>query len=438
MRGSWLAMAALGYLTLVGPSSAQQTSGDSAVPTNEWPDPNLFIRDTSAPIAAMNDALTGPIPAIRVTGYTVGSRTVTINTPSTANLLVGQYVSLAPPCDPALRATILQVQSIVPDTSFTATLEYPSGVPVASTPCAATLVQSGNVSGATGGNITSNLQRFANGRVWPGFWISNRPAHTGLLRSGVNVLVVRKVTDGLESVYWQTSAQTVSMAGVKRAVGAAVYVASGPGANARAFINDGAIHYGPVTATARARTWVTANDEVPRASTVFAEGVMLDGPAGSTFVIGEFESVPYPTLLPDGSFSTPPRQTVLALASISPYIGVDFTLPQPSGGFDVNMGQASGLAISGGVAEMIGNLEGQCTTFPQVLSVNSGASPTIFGPIVHQVLDATGKRGNPGYYGFASGAWPLRNNHLTMYGSAGAVWNYVSWDIHAFLLLAGP
>ena len=435
MRGFWSAVFVSGLL--VGAASASAADTPPPVPTNEWPDPNFFIQDTGLPIPAMNDALTGPIAPIAVSGYSTGAREVTVRVASTADLVVGQYVAFAAPCDPALRATILQVQSIVPGASFKATLEYPSRAPTASAACSATLVQRGDTTKGKvgGGDITSNVHRFADGKVFPDYWISSRPAHTRLLEGGAHVLVVRKVTDGQEWIYWNASTPSV-MAGVRRAVGAAVVVASGAGASARAYINSGSVSQGDSVATGPARTWVTAYEVVPRSATIFQEGVVLTGPVGSTFVIGELESAPYPSVLPDHAFSAPLGQTVMALASISPYIGVTFKLPKD--GFDANLGQMSSLYISGGVSALIGNLEGESDTVRSVLSVSSPSSPSLFGPMVHQVLDSTGHGGDPEYYGFASGNWPVRNNHLRMYGTPGSTWSYVSWDIQGFLLLAGP
>jgi hypothetical protein len=435
MRRFYLAIATL-TLAFAPPSLAQESSASPAVPTNEWPDPNFFIQDANGTTTSIDDSLTGAIPPITVTGYSTGSRTVTVHTASTSGLLVGQYLSFAAPCDRALTATLLQVQSIVPDTSFKVTLEYPSGVPSAPGACSATLVQHGDVSGRGGGQVTSNVMRFANGVLWPNFWISSRPAHTRLFRSGANALIVRKATDGPEFIYWNAS-DPAMRAGTKRSFGAAVYVAGGAGASARAYINNGAMILGPGTATAAARTWVSVYDDVSSGAQTYQEGVALYGPAGSTFAIGEFESAPYPTALPDGSFSTPRAQTLVSLASVSPYAGVTFTFPS-DGGFDVNMGQASNLQITGGVTYMIGDLEGQCTTVPAALSVRSPASPTLYGPIVHQVVSTSGRLGNSLYYGFASGDWPLRNNHLFMYGAANTTWKYVSWDVQGFMLLAGP
>jgi len=436
MRRLWTAVAALTLLALASPLPAQESSRFPGVPTNEWPDPNFFIQDANGTTSSINDTLTGPIPPIEVTGYSTGSRVVTVYAESTSGLLVGQYLSFAASCDRALTATLLQVQSIVPNTSFKVTLEYPSGVPSVSTACLATLVQHGDVSGAGGGQVTSNVMRFANGSLWPSFWISSRPAHTGLLHSGANVLIVRKVTDGPEFVYWNARDPAIR-AGTRRSFGSAVFVASGAGASARAYINHGALVLGRETATARARTWVSVHDDVPSAAPTYQEGVVLYGPVGSTFAIGELESAPFPMALPDGSFSIPRAQTVVSLASMSPYAGVAFTLP-PGGSFDVNMGQASNLQITGGVTYMIGNLEGQCTTSPAALSVASPESPTLYGPIVHQISETSGRLGNPLYYGFASGEWPLRRNHLLMYGAANTTWKYVSWDIQGFVLLAGP
>jgi hypothetical protein len=433
MREFRLIVAAL--ITISNGASAQAVQ--PPVPTNEWPDPNYYIQDTSKVIPAINDALTGLIPAINVTGHTTGSRTVTVNTSSTADMLVGQYVSFASPCDAALKATIVQIQSIVPDTSFNVTLEYPSGTPSVSTPCAATLVQHGDTVGFGGGDITSNVHRFANASLWPSFWISNRPAHLALLNAGANVLIVRKVTNAPEEIYWNATTPSM-MAGTQRAFGAAVYVANGSGAAAQAYISavNGVTVLGSI-ATSASRTWTAVYDDVPSTSTVFQEGEILTGPAGSTFVIGETESVPYPTMLPDHAFAVPRAQTAMTLASISPYVGVSFTLPA-GGNFDVNMGQASNLVISGGVTTMIGNLEGQSTTFPAVLSVASPESPTVYGPPLHQLIDPSGHGGDPLYYAFGSGSWPLRNDHLLMYGTRGSTWNFVSWDIQGFVLLAGP
>jgi hypothetical protein len=425
MHGSRLAAA----LALAAHASlAVAQDGPRPVPTNEWPDPNFFIQDANGVTPSIDDALTGVIPPIAVTGYTTGSRTVTVYTRSTRELVVGQYLSFALPCDRALTATLLQVQSVTPDRSFSVTLEYPSGVPSTSAACLAAPVQHGDVAGKGGGQITSNMMRFADGKSWPNFWISSRPAHTGLFRSGVHVLVVRKATAGEEFVYWNACDPRMR-AGVKRAFGAAVYVANGAGASARAYINAGEVVLGDRTATAAARTWLSVHEDVPSGAKVYQEGVALFGPVGSTFVIGELESAPYPSTLPDGSFSTPRAQTILALASISPYVGLTLTFPS-NGGFDVNMGQASNLTIAGGVSYMIGNLEGECASAPTFMSVSSPTAPTLFGPIVHQVI--------PGSYSFASGQWPLRGNQLHMYGTPGTTWEHVSWDIQGFLLLGGP
>jgi hypothetical protein len=434
MRQYWKAIATM-LLPLAFRSSAQELSRVS-VPANEWPDPNFFIQDANGTTASINDALSGPIPPIVITGYSVGSRNVTVYTKYTGGLLVGQYLSFAPPCDRAVTATLLQVQSIVPNTSFKVTLEYPSGVPSISASCLATPVQHGDVSGSGGGQVTSNVMRFANGTLWPSFWISSRPAHTRLFNSGANVLIVKKVTAGPEFVYWNAS-DPRTRAGTRRSFGAAVYVANGDGASAKAYINNGQLVLGRETATAPARTWLSAHDDVPPAAPIYQEGIALYGPVGSTFAIGEFESAPYPTTLPDGSFSSPRAQLVVSLASLSPYVGAAFTLPS-GGGFDVNMGQASNLQITGGVTYMIGNLEGECLTSPAALSVASPASPTVYGPIVHQILNTNERLGNPLYYGFASGDWPLRANHLFIYGTPNTTWRYVSWDIQGFMLLAGP
>ena len=435
MRGIWTALAPT-FLALASQSLALGLPGVPAIATNEWPDPNFFIQDANGTAASINDTLTGAMPPTVVTGYSVGSRVVTVYTRSTSGLLVGQYLSFAPPCDRALTATLLQIQSIVPNTSFKVTLEYPSGVPSVSATCPASLVQHGDVSGKGGGQVTSNVMRFANGTLWPSFWISSRPAHVHLFNSGANVLIVRKVTAGPEFVYWNAR-DPGTRAGTRRSFGAAIYVANGAGASARAYINNGALVLGRETATAPARTWLSVQNDVPSTATTYQEGVALYGPVDSTFAIGEFESAPYPTALPDGSFSTPRAQTILSLASISPYVGVAFALPS-RGGFDVNLGQASNLQITGGVTYMIGNLEGECTTFPAALSVASPESPTVYGPIVHQLADTRGQMGNPLYYGFASGEWPVRNNHLLMYGTANTTWKFVSWDIQGFTLLAGP
>ena len=439
MRGFCAAIVTSGVLMVFAALASPVLAADSPppVPTNEWPDPNFYIQDASGTTAAMNDALTGAIPPVAVGGYSTGSRDVTVRVESTAGLVVGQYVSFAAPCDPALRATFLQIKSIAPGRSFDVTLEYPSGIPAATGACMATVVQHGDVTGRVGGgNITSNVHRYADGKVFPNFWISSRPAHTGRLDAGVNVLVVRKVTDGPETIYW--AATTTSLvAGTSRGFGAAVVVAGGAGASARAFVNTGAVMIGAAVATGRTRTWVAVHIAVPSAAPIYQEGVLLSGPVGSTFVLGEFESVPYPADPPDHSFSTPARQTVMSLASISPWVGARFTVPK-DGGFDLNMGQASNLAISGGVTMMIGNLEGECATFPAVLSGASPSSPRTFGPVLHQVLDSTGHAGDPQYYAFASGDWPIRDDHLLLYGTPGTTWNFLSWDIQGFVLLAGP
>lgn len=438
MRESPLTLAVLAVLAAASCSRAQEPPEASAlaVPTNEWPDPNFFIQDANGVTPSIDDAMSGTIPPIHVSGYTTGSRTVTVGTSSTSGLLVGQYLAFAAPCDRALTATLLQVQSIVPDRSFNVTLEYPSGTPTKSVPCSATLVQHGDVSGRGGGGVTSNVTRYADGRLWPSFWISSRPAHTRLFRSGANVLIIRKVIAGPEAVVWNASDPAIR-AGAKRAFGAAVYVANGDGASARAFINIGTYVYGRQVARAAERTWLSVHDDVPPGVRLYQEGVMLTGPPGSTFAIGEFESALYPTALPDGSFSTPRAQTVAAVASVSPYLALEFTLP-PGGGFDVNMGQASNLTITGGVTYMIGNLEGECVTVPAALSVSSPAPPTVFGPVVHQMINASGHPGDPLYYGFASGQWPMRNNHMLVYGTPNTTWKYVSWDLQAFMLEAGP
>ena len=365
MTKTFCAVAAV--IVLAAGASTAQTA---PVPSNEWPDPNFFIQDSSGLAPALNDELTAPLPPIAVTGYTTGARDVTVRVASTQGLDVGQYLSFAAPCDPALRATLLQVKSIAPGRSFDVTLEYPSGVPGASAACQASVIQHGDVSARVGGGaVTSNVQRYAEGQRWPLFWISSRPDHLRRLNGGAHVLVVRKVTDHPEYIFWMAH-DLPMVTGGSRAVGAAVSVVSGAGAAARAYINTGAILQGDTVATGPGRTWISAHAEVPPTAPIFQEGVLLTGPAGSTFVLGEFESAPYPTALPDHSFSTPHPQTIAALASISPYAGLSFTMPK-DGRFDVNLGQASNLAIAGGVTLMIGNLEGEATSFPLVLSTAS-------------------------------------------------------------------
>jgi hypothetical protein len=178
---------------------------------------------------------------------------------------------------------------------------------------------------------------------------------------------------------------------------------------------------------------VSAQANIPPTSSYTSLGVALYGPVGSTFVLGEFESALSASPLPDGSFSVPGHQTITVLASISPYVGQTFTIP--AHGFDVNMAQASNMVIQsgpdgiGGVTDMIGNLEGQCSVFPCTFSTNT-ASPSIYGPMVFSPSNS--------YYGFASGSWPLRRDHQTFYGTTGATLSHVSWDIHAFFLNGGP
>lgn len=100
MRGYWLFVAA--FLAIDNSASAQAIQPPA--PTNEWPDPNYCIQDTSKIIPAIHDALPGATPAINVAGYMTGLRTVIVNISSTSNSLVDRYISFASSRDEALRA----------------------------------------------------------------------------------------------------------------------------------------------------------------------------------------------------------------------------------------------------------------------------------------------------------------------------------------------
>jgi hypothetical protein len=191
----------------------------SAVPHNDWPDPQLCVQDTMGLVTALKDDLGSALDPIRVTAHTTGSRDVVCRTADTRGLVVGSLVQFSAQADRALRATVLRVRSIEPNASFTVTTEYAAGAPAASAGCLATIVCKGDTAGGAGGSITSQLNKEPSPTQ---VWISDRPAHTRLLKGCKRVLIVRKATGGGEFVFMRASGDRVgAVQGTSRSVGMA-------------------------------------------------------------------------------------------------------------------------------------------------------------------------------------------------------------------------
>ena len=418
---------------------------------NEWPDPQFCIQDANAAFTAMNDALAGTIDQIEVTNHTVGSSIVICQTRDTRELQKGNLLYFSPPADPALRGYALRVVALTPNVSFTVVTGYASGVPGASAACSVNVVQRGAFESRSG-NVTSNVQRGSNG-AYPRVWISDRRAHISLLNGCMRVLVVSKSTDETETIYWHAPRDRLpTLAGARRAVGLAVHVVSGVGASAAAFFNTGSVtNGGSNSATSAARTWVSGQMTVPVSPAFYQAGVQLKGPAGSTFVLGEFTEGASDAALPDGSFSTPSAQFIRSLSSLSPWAGARLTTPA-SGGFLLDMQQTSNGVINGGVSILTGLLEGQSQTVGAILSTcTSSLAPANFNPPLHQ--GAIGPWSSPAYYAFSGGNFNMASTILEdpdyptgvhfyptmhVFGTPSVEWRYLSWDIHGAILFAGP
>ena len=311
----------------------------------------------------------------------------------------------------------------------------------------AEIVQRGSASGSGGGSVTSNVQRYADGSAWPSFWISRRPAHTALLRGCQRVLVVEKVTDDPETIYWQASGEALpSFRRTGQAVGFACDVpAPSPGAYVEAFINHGATTIGEGRGAGSGRRWLSVAASVPASAPILQMGARLHGRVGTRFVLGEFTRGAAGGPLADGAFSTPRGQVVMALASISPWIGADYVIPVRADppvvpvatNFVCDVEQMSDGVIGEGVSYWMGLLEGQ-GPMAEASGSHCVGPPIVFNPILHQVIDPTGHDGAPDYYAFAAGNFVCRGGRLVVYGAGGTRWRYVSWDIHGFMLFAGP
>lgn len=417
------------------------------IPHNEWPDPQFCIQDANSIVTMMNDQMTGTLLQCSVTGYTTGSRNVTAYTANTHQLAVGDLVHFNSPADNTLLQSAFRVTAMVPNVSFSFTIEHKDGVPTTSAACLVNPMQRGDYSGASGGQVTSNVKRYGNGSVWPAVWISERPAHTGVLRSCRRVLVVQKATAGDEYIYWEAGGERLkAIRGTSRAVGLAVYVANGAGASARAYCADSATghSFSTTAASTATRTWLSVQKTAGNGVTTWQEGVRLQGPAGSTFVIGEFTSAPSAGEFFDGAFSTPRGQSVMSLASISPWVGASITTPS-SAGFDfvVDMKQASYGVINEGVSYLTALLEGQSNAAGNILASRSRlAAPTRYSPVLRAPVAVANPfaTGNPANYAFAAGNFLLDDDARMVFysGTASNQWGFVSWDIHGAMLFVQP
>lgn len=405
-------------------------------PANNWPDPQFCIQDANAQLPSMNDTLTGTIAPITFSSNTTGSSTVICSTSSTGPIRVNDLVYFDGTADPNLVANgVYRVTNVVPNVSFTVVGEAYWRIPATSVASSVHVIQRGVPAGSGSGNVTSNLQRGQTGGAGSTIWISERPAHTSLLRGCKRVLVVR-LNSTSDSIFWQPDpAYLGALQGTSRSVGLAVCVANGSGAQAQAFINNGAFTAGGPVANSASRTWITTSGVA--GNSIYQAGVYLTGPVGSTFVIGEFTECAGIGALPDGSFSTPSRQVVRSLASISPWVGQVITVPS-SGSFTIDFKQVSGGTINEGVSYLMGLLEGQSTVAGDILNPYNRASPPIlYNPILRQAN--TGGAGNPSFYAFCGGNFNIDNNaRMVMAGTAGHTWQYLSWDIHAAMLFTGP
>jgi hypothetical protein len=406
------------------------------VPENCWPDPQFCVQDSTRLVTALKDDLSGDLAPIKVSSYTTGSREVVCRTGDTEGLVVGSLVRFAPPADPALRVNSLRVASIEPNASFALTTEVAAGRPSRSAACMATIVCHGDVTGGAGGRVTSQV---AKEPVPTAIWISDRPAHTRLLRGCKRVLVVRKATSGDAFVYIAAGPDRLgAVQGTMRSVGMAVCVFGGAGAVAQAFVNDGAVTAAGTVATSTARTWIGMSHVISPTARLCYAGVRLTGPAGSIFVLGEFTEAAGPGPLPDGAFSTPRAQFIRFLASISPWAGASLTTPDAEG-FILDMQQTSDGMINSGVSILTGLLEGQSSVDRAVLtSRNNHHPPIIYNPIMQQV--GVGRPGDPRFYGRVAGNFNLTAGipQMYVYGDPSVEWKYLSFDFHGAILFAGP
>ena len=404
-------------------------------PQNDWPDPQFCIQDANNQVPAMNDTLTGTISPVSFSSNTTGSTTVTCFTSNTGLLQANNLIYFDGTADPALVANgIYRVTAVNTNVSFTVVGEAYWSVPTTSVASSAHVMQRG-ISGAGSGNVTSNVQRGVTSSGGSSIWISERAAHTSLLVGCKRVLVVQLASTS-DRIFWQPSASRLAaMQGTNRAVGMAVYIASGSGAQAQAFINNGSIVLGGPVATGASRTWVSTSGVV--SANIYQAGIQLSGPVGSVFVIGEFTECASLGSLPDNSFSTPRGQIVRSLASISPWVGQTVTVPA-GGSFVVDFKQISAGVLNEGVSYLMGLLEGQSTISGDVLSPQSQSSPPItYNPILHQIN--TGTDGSPNFYGFCGGNFNIDDNaRMAFTGTASHTWRHLSWDIHGANLFVGP
>ncbi len=421
---------------------------------NEWPDPQFCLQDANVVVTAMADELTGPITPINVSGHTTGSRNVVVSTTNTQELAVGDLIYFAPSTgprppavDPALLKSALRITAVTANTSFAVTLEYKDGVPSTSSVCLAVIMQRGDTSGAAGGAVTSNVSKYPNSTK---VWISERPAHTSLLVGCKRVLVVQKATgEGQPTqIFWQANAaRLATMSGIPRAVGLAVYVANGSGATAKAWINAGGVaSTGSSSATTATRTWIS-HHATPTGALYYA-GVELTGPAGSTFVLGEFTEGVGNTNLADGAFYTPRAQTLLPVASISPWNSANVTTPATATAdgtysFAVDLKQASWGVINQGISYCTGLFEGQSSTVGNLFAWRRATSaPTTFSLVARAPKAATNVFVTAEFdaYGFCSGNLYLKDDATCVAYSVTAsnAWGFCSFDLGAFVLFADP
>lgn len=417
-----------------------------AVPTNEWPDPQLCVQDIAHPVSAMNDACSGALAAISVSSYTTGSQTVVCSTTNTTGLLVGTMGYFSNAADVAMQfnypssgiQAILRVTAVVANTSFTVVLDFTQGVPSASHACTFQPVMRGDLTGVGGGDITSQISKGVASTL---VWISDRPAHTNQLVGCARVLIVQKSTAGAETIFLQGSPEGLaSLYNQNRAVGMGVVVVSGSGAAAQCFINNGAYQVGGVIATASTRTWISQQVNFG-APGIYQAGVQLTGPAGSTFILGEFTEGVSSAVYPDGSYSTPRNQYIRFKAGISPWVIASITFANGNNNF-VDVQQFSQGQFVEGVEALEGQFQGQCTTFPDFIGTSSaspGRTTTIaYCPVLRQFTNASGHAGDGRYYAQdAQGLFHLSPGqpYFSYYGSgSGPVWQYLSWNFASAIL----
>lgn len=415
---------------------------------NEWIDPQFVIQDSSGLVTAMNDACTGTCARTTVSGYTTGSRNVTVNiSGGMEGIIPGSLINFDSSADPVLGPYAMQqVIRAISTTSntFACVPEFAGGAggaPANSVACTCIPVQHGDFSGSGNGDITGNLSRYGNGSVSPAFWISSRPAHVSQLHSCNRVLIVQKMLSGPEIVFWQADGSyAASFGGTPRAIGMAVVVKT-VNAWAQCFFSDGVFTNVGNIASANTRTWISGQRNIPVGMTTFACGVELNGPIGSTFILGEFTHCRSAVPLPDGSFSTPRAQMLRAKASLSPWNGGVMTTPAnfSSVWIDVDLVQASGGLINPGCHIMHGLVEGlagggAAASMGDLISfANNNVNPVCYNPILRQTI--TGGI----FYGFAGGNFNLNDNaHMWMYGTNSVSWQYLDFDIHANTLYLGP